>query len=950
MAEDGTLTNRLAGIVGNAVQIGNLYGGFQIHDTSRPPRVPLFMFPPATEHVVARPELIEQVVEQIGAAESASVVAITGIGGAGGFGKTTLAAQVCRDSRIRSRFDEVLWLTVGEDVAGADLAAKINDLAAQLTATRPSFVDPQQAGHFLGTLLQDRPRLLILDDVWRAAQLAPFLVGEDRCVRLVTTRQPAILPAGVSPVVVNQMTAAQAEELLRSGLPADAASADIRELLRRTGRWPVLLRLTNGAIRRLLRTGASVESALRWVVDQLTARGPGAFDPRNADQRAAAVAATIDASLRLLTELDDRWLDRFLDLAVFHEDTPIPLTVLTVYWSRRNALSEDESLRLCLDLRDLSLVERFDLGDSPEMRLHDVIRDYVRHRAGSATTDLHRDLVGAYRSTSTPWWELAHTERYLAEKLSSHLAEAGLDDELNSLVCDPRWLAVVLRWLGPPAAESELAKSSAPTASAIAEVIRQNAHLLGSIEPGNAMLPLLLTRLDCDARLTALVREQFAILEHDHLMPSQPLPDAPHPANVRTIGVGKTEVNCLATSPTGDWFATASRRASQIRLWNANGTPRATFEVHNSGVAAFAVSPDGRWLAASATYGRKAELCLWRTDGELIASLSEHATDLTWSSDSEWVVSSGLKVIDRCGRVTSIAPRGWTAGSAVAVSPDSAMIAVAENVSVWLFDRSGHPVTTFAGHTAKINDIAFSPDGQWIATASDDGTVRITALDGTCRTLLSANTGPVSALAVAPDGRGVATVDSTGLLRLWGIEGSLQVTVDAHPKTKIDSVAFTRDGTQLITGNAQGTARIWDVRTALRRQQHTALTTLATVLAVSPDGARIIGVDASGAALLVDLAAGGVRRPLWPDSDLILDHACVSGDGQYMVCVGGRFGENSTGKVLVWNADGTEELDLPGHTSAVLTATISADGAWFATGGMDGTLRIWELWPTGWDG
>jgi len=99
---------------------------------------------------------------------------------------------------------------------------------------------------------------------------------------------------------------------------------------------------------------------------------------------------------------------------------------------------------------------------------------------------------------------------------------------------------------------------------------------------------------------------------------------------------------------------------------------------------------------------------------------------------------------------------------------------VAENVSVWLFDRSGHPVTTFAGHTAKINDIAFSPDGQWIATASDDGTVRITALDGTCRTLPSANTGPVSALA---------------------IEGALQGTVDAHPTTKIDSVAFTRDGT-----------------------------------------------------------------------------------------------------------------------------------------------------------
>ncbi|OKK00277.1 hypothetical protein AMK34_01100 [Amycolatopsis sp. CB00013] len=896
----------------------------------------MFMFPPETEHVVARPELIEQVVKRLGVVESTSAVVISGIGGAGGFGKTTLAAQVCRDRRIRSRFEEVLWLTVGEDAAGTDLAAKINDLAAQLAPSRPTYVDPQQAGYFLSSLLRDRPRLLVLDDVWRAAQLAPFLFGEDRCVRLVTTRQPAILPADVDPVVVDQMTEAQAEELLLDCLPADAESASVGELLRRTGRWPVLLRITNGAIRRLLRTGASLDSALRWVVDQLAVRGPAAFDPGNADQRAAAVDATIDASLRLLAKLDERWLDRFLSLAVFPEDTPIPFSVLTVYWSRHGTLSADESLRLCLDLRDLSLVERFELGDSPEMRLHDVIRDYLRHRAGNAARDMHRDLVEAYRGTGAPWRELADEERYLAERLSTHLAEAGLEEELSSLACDPRWLAVVLRWLGPPAAESELAKSSASLAPVIGEAISQNAHLLASIEPRSAMLPLLLTRLGCDARLASLAGEQFAKLDYSHLMPSRPLPDAPDPANARTISVGKGAVQCLESSPTGDWFATAGRGSPQVRFWNANGSPRATFEMPD-GASAFALSPDGHWLAAAGPFGRTSELRIWHTDGELIASVPTYARGLAWSSDSDWVVTSKLEVIDRAGQKTSIAPHAWSSGAAVAVNPASTMIAVVRDVAVWLFDRTGHPIVTFAGHTGGINALAFGAAGQWIATASDDGTVRITGLDGVCQTILSADGDPVRALAVAPDGHDLATVDNAGQLRLWTLEGELRATVDAHPKTRIDSVVFTRTGKHLITGDGRGTVRIWDV-SAVSRQRRTTLAELTAVLAISPDGSRRIAVDDSDSAVLIDLATNGARRTIWPDG-LHLDCVRISRDGRYMIGAGGK---DDVGKVLVWNADSTEELELSGHTRPVLTAAISPDDTWFATGGMDGTLRFWD--------
>ncbi len=66
--------------------------------------------------------------------------------GAGGFGKTTLAAEVCR--KLKDRFpDGIFWCTVGQQLAGPDLAGKINDLAFWLSSERPTLVDPEQAGH-----------------------------------------------------------------------------------------------------------------------------------------------------------------------------------------------------------------------------------------------------------------------------------------------------------------------------------------------------------------------------------------------------------------------------------------------------------------------------------------------------------------------------------------------------------------------------------------------------------------------------------------------------------------------------------------------------------------------------------------------------------------------------------------------------------------------------------
>ena len=145
----------------------------------------------------------------------------TGLVGAGGFGKTTLARMVAHDPRVRAEFrDGVVWVTVGEDAGGPDLAAKLVSAARLFDPGAPEVTDPLGAGAVLGRVLDGRRVLLVVDDVWSTAQVEPFLIGGDRAVRLFTTRQPGVLPDGVARVRVDQMTEGEAHELLTAGLPA----------------------------------------------------------------------------------------------------------------------------------------------------------------------------------------------------------------------------------------------------------------------------------------------------------------------------------------------------------------------------------------------------------------------------------------------------------------------------------------------------------------------------------------------------------------------------------------------------------------------------------------------------------------------------------------------------------------------------------------------------------
>jgi hypothetical protein len=238
---------------------------------------------PPLDRMVDRGDLGERLLEALLAPGAGEVGLTTGLHGAGGFGKTWLATWACHQPQVRERYPGgVLWATVGQEVDGAQLAERVNNLSYALCGRRPALSDPEAAGAELGRLLDNRddggPVLLVVDDVWEEAQLRPFRYGGRECTRMVTTRIPDLLPPSTTAVGVDAMTPGQAGRLIADGVPGLPAETTAR-LARLTGRWPVLLNLVNKALTTRLTRGQPPAQAGEDIIGRLEADGPTAFRP-----------------------------------------------------------------------------------------------------------------------------------------------------------------------------------------------------------------------------------------------------------------------------------------------------------------------------------------------------------------------------------------------------------------------------------------------------------------------------------------------------------------------------------------------------------------------------------------------------------------------------------------------------------------------------------------------
>ena len=172
--------------------------------------VPFHAEPPPP-HFVSRPEL--DALRQRLLVRGANRPAVSALIGMGGSGKSTLARALAHDPALRAHFrDGVLWVTLGQDAA---LLPALVDRLQALGDHEFRATTVEAASQRLGDLLQDKTLLLIIDDAWSAADVAPFLSGGPDCHVLITTRRQEVADeAGAASFPLGVMDAPQAQQLL----------------------------------------------------------------------------------------------------------------------------------------------------------------------------------------------------------------------------------------------------------------------------------------------------------------------------------------------------------------------------------------------------------------------------------------------------------------------------------------------------------------------------------------------------------------------------------------------------------------------------------------------------------------------------------------------------------------------------------------------------------------
>jgi WD40 repeat protein len=245
--------------------------------------------------------------------------------------------------------------------------------------------------------------------------------------------------------------------------------------------------------------------------------------------------------------------------------------------------------------------------------------------------------------------------------------------------------------------------------------------------------------------------------------------------------------------------------------------------------------------------------------------------------------------------------REWPAPAGthrVAYHPDGKTLVLATTAGdvLTLDALTGQELKRARDHQDVVTDIAFSPAGTLLATASWDQTVRLTDGKGRLAHELKGHTARVQSVAFQPGGNLLASAGWDRTVRVWDTGNGKEVRSLRGHKGPVYCVAFSPDGKLLASAGSMGNLKIWD------------------------------------------LATGKVVQSLSGDMGIILGIA-FSPDGRYLGCCA------ADASIRVWDVEsGTERITFRGHTSAVERIQFSPDGQRIASlSPAQGVVKVWDL-------
>lgn len=449
------------------------------------------------------------------------------------------------------------------------------------------------------------------------------------------------------------------------------------------------------------------------------------------------------------------------------------------------------------------------------------------------------------------------------------------------------------------------------------------------------------------------------------------LPGGPSP--VCSISFDREGKNILAADTSGGVLIRPTTENNLLTLTDPGGK-----------LTAAALSPDAKQAATASGGGR---VTLWRLDTPAPRHLSDPAPDKKLAtafavSPSNQLVATGETIDGKPAVIVRNLANGTITQklfgpdapiTAIAFSPDNTRVLAGsadKTARVWTL-ADGKEVAKFVGHGGPVSAVAFHPDGARAITASADGGVKVWSIDGAKEIRsIPGHSAAVVGLALLPkDQLALASADQSLSVFDLNTGAPVRATLLDAPAT---ALAVSRDGARLAIATA-------DKKACLVNPADGAVTLTFTVpevskwLSFSPDGARLAASGGKRSDVF-STNDGAVLEPLGGSAFAAFadksDELLVVDDANALTAVPMQFAGTLSGitkpvtrllyatdGTLLWagSVDGTVRAFNPAngvakyaavHGSPVRDVAVSPDGAWLASAGEDGIVKLWAA-PTG---
>ncbi|KAG8718671.1 hypothetical protein FRC09_012291 [Ceratobasidium sp. 395] len=296
--------------------------------------------------------------------------------------------------------------------------------------------------------------------------------------------------------------------------------------------------------------------------------------------------------------------------------------------------------------------------------------------------------------------------------------------------------------------------------------------------------------------------------------------------------------------------------------------------------------------------------------------------------------------------------KGYIWLQCVAYSPSDGYIAIGVGDTIQILDACVRQLVgkPFKGHTRPVTSVAYSPDGAYIVSGSEDATIRI--WDACTGQLVSEpledHTSSVTSVAYSPDGARILSGSWDRTIRIWNARRGLLMDhpLEGHSRP-VTSVSFSPDGARVVSSSWDDPSRIWDDTIRIWDaytgqpigQPLKGHTDSVRSVAYSPDGAYIVSGSSDWTIRIWDAYTGQpVGQPLEGHVGIVYSVA-FSPTSAHIVS------GSSDHTIRIWNVRTGRSIDqFEGHTDSVTSVAYSFNGTRIVSGSQDGTTRIWNVY------